>query len=218
MESLDAEFSGFPIHGLCGAKHSLLECCPSDAPRVLEAYEALSLKNEADRKAEEAKAALPELTQVEKFVAHATHTNFGLFEDSFKQAINEIQAVFDERWIPAGDAAVMMQRLDNAKNFMALSQVYFQTLASPVMQACHLHMMNQQIVEANTPREPSAEERMLQGDALVGRHVIMTTACGAVGRVGTVLQYDSEDGEYEIRLDYDIDPSWHQRHCIGFVE
>lgn len=174
-----------------------------------------SSTNTADQKAEQAKASETPLSPVEFFVANATRLNFELFQNAFQQAIEQIQDVFDEHWIPAGDAAVMMQRLDNAKNFMALSQVYFQALASPVMQACSLHLMNQQIVEATAPREPSAEERMIHGEQLVKMQVVSTVGCSmGPGRKGHVIQYDAEDGEYEVYFVGDFEPSWHGRHCF----
>lgn len=165
----------------------------------------------ADRKAQEAKEPL---TPVEKFVGIATQTNYELFKRALDEAVQETISVFNEDWIPEGDAKELMSYLDNARNFLALAETYFQALATPVMQAATLHMERERFLEATAPHEPTAGDRGLTGKMLVGKRVRMTGVCGAGGMDGTVMAYDPEDGEYDIHVDGDGDTSWHARHCF----
>lgn len=190
MESLDAEFSGKPR----------------------------PLINPADAKAEEAKRAdRAPLNPIEFFVAESTRVNFGLFDNALKQAIEQTQSCFNDQWIPEGDAADLMQRMDFARNFLALAETYFTALATPLMQAANLHIQHQQATAAMAPIEPSAAERALQGFDLVGRWVIIL-AGPRQGSKGLIRQYDSEDFDYGIEFQDHSGVHWYFRSGFTVIE
>lgn len=175
----------------------------------------LEIGKEQLRKLKEAQAKSTDpLTPVELFVGQATKTNYELFKRAVEEAIEQILKCFNEDWVPEGDPHEVMQWMDHAKNFLILADTYFTALARPLMQAASIHIAHSAMHEAAAPREPSAEERAIEGDKMVGMTVIMTEGCPAVGLTGRILQFDHSDGEYEIHLGGDSRPMWHARSCF----
>jgi hypothetical protein len=193
MESLDAEFSGMPFHLPCGTRHSMMVECPADIEP-----EAVGM---AEAKAAEAKAA-DVLTPVEKFVASATETNFMLFEKALEEASQMARSCYGDNWIPTGDAQELIQRMDHARNFLALAETYFRAISTPLMQAAHIHIQRQQQIEATAPWEATAWERSMFKP---GTQVRITDQCEMdsvqSGSVGVIVEGIDQDGEVLVKLE-----------------
>lgn len=162
----------------------------------------------ADQKASEAKAA-EVLTPVERFVASATETNFKLFKKALDEARMMVTSCYGDDWIPVGEAQWLMQRMDHARNFLALAETYFMALSTPLMQAANLHIQHQLNMEAVVPREPSAEQRMLKP----GQRVRFQGACDLAGQSGTVMEGIDEGGDILIKSDAG-DVKYHSPNCV----
>lgn len=171
------------------------EDIPEDPPRTM-----------ADLKAEEAKASV-ELSPVEKFVAEATATNYGLFKRALEEALEMTLGCYGEDWIPTGDASECMSQMDHAKNFLALAETYFMALATPLMQAASIYVQHQMVQEFNAPKEPSAYQRALAPGAFV------KLTCGGGGHTGTVMESMDQDGEILIKRDDGL-VEYHKSTCI----
>lgn len=169
----------------------------------------------AEEKAQEAKNA-EALTPVEQFVASGTRTNYELFTAALEGAKEMIVSCYErdsQGWIPAGEANWLMQQMDQARNFLALAETYFRALSTPLMQAASIHIQTMQHIEATAPRELSAVERQ-ELNALTHKAVRMQDACPASGRLGFVIQYETENHIYEIMVEGDQEPSYHLRGCF----
>lgn len=163
--------------------------------------------NLADSKAVKARDA-ETLTAVERFVTQATETNFMLFEKALEHAVEEVRRCYDD-WIPAGEAQWLMQRMDNAKNFLASSEMYFMALSTPLIQAANLHIQHQMRVEANVQYEPSAAQRTIRE----GARVHSTDLCMNPGGSGTVMEVSLEYNQVLVKFD-DGTPGWHSLTCL----
>jgi hypothetical protein len=162
----------------------------------------------ADLKAAEAKAA-EVLTPVERFVASATETNYSLFKKALDESIEMVLSCYNDDWIPEGNAQWLMQRMDHARNFLALAETYFRALSTPLMQAANLHIQHQMHVEATAPREPSAEQRTLRA----GARVRFIEPCHLAGQTGTVMEGIDVDGEILVKSDAG-EVQYHVPNCL----
>lgn len=162
----------------------------------------------ADQKAEEAKASI-QMTPVEKFVASANETNYGLFRKALDEAIDQTLSCYSGEWMPILDAQEIMVRMDHARNFLALAETYFMALSRPLMQAADLYIQHQMHAEANAPREPSADQRGLRP----GSRVVVIPPCDQAGMHGTIMEAEDQDGDVLVKND-NGDVEYHRTTCL----
>lgn len=162
----------------------------------------------ADQKAAEAAADVPELTPVERFVASATETNFHLFSKAVDEAVDQVQSCFNDQWIPEGDAAELMLRMDHAVNFLRLAETYFRALSTPLMQAGSIYLEQQRVSAAMAPVEPPATQRGF----IPGSRVY----CRSAKKQGIIMEFDSDNLEFLVKHD-DGTSEWH-KDCLELVK